>query len=133
VAESRNVPTVKLAERLGMKTVIDYARKFGITSPMPPYLPVALGAAEVTLWEQTAAFTTFPNDGVRVTPRFIRKVVDYDGHVLEESYPEVKDVVSQRTARTMTSLLREVVLHGTAASATLSLDHHPLGGKTGTT
>ena len=131
LAESRNVPTVKLAERLGMKTVIDYARKFGITSPLPPYLPVALGAAEVTLWEQTAAYSTFPNDGVRVTPRFIRKVVDYDGHVLEENYPEVKDVISVNTARIMTSLLQEVATHGTAASA--SQLQHAVAGKTGTT
>ena len=103
-----------MTERVGgIKTVIEYARKFGITSPLPPYLPVALGAADITLFEQTAAFTTFPNDGVRVTPRYIRKVTDYDGRVLEENYPEVKDVVSPRTARIMVSMLREVVLHGT--------------------
>jgi len=131
LAESRNIPALKLAERLGMKAVIEYARKFGISSPLPPYLPVALGAAEVTLYEQTAAFTTFPNDGVRVTPRYIRKVTDYDGRVLEENYPEVKDVVSANTARVMTSMMREVVLHGTAARA--SAIKHPLAGKTGTT
>jgi len=131
LAESRNIPALKLAERVGMRSVIDTARKFGITSAMPPYLPVALGSAEVTLLEQVAAYSTFPNDGVRVTPRFIRKVVDYDGHVLEENYPEVKDVISSATARTMTSLLREVVLHGTAASA--SSMKHALAGKTGTT
>ena len=98
---------------------------------MPPYLPVALGAADITLAEQTAAFTTFPNDGVRVMPRYIRKVTDYDGRVLEENYPEVKDVVSARTARIMVSMLREVVLHGTGFAA--SKLNHPLGGKTGTT
>src|SRR3954447_16613259 len=131
LAESRNIPALKLAERVSMRSVIDTARKFGITSPMPPYLPVALGSAEVTLFEQVAAYSTFPDDGVRVTPRFIRKVVDYDGHVLEENYPEVKDVISSATARTMTSLLREVVLHGTAASAASM--KHALAGKTGTT
>jgi penicillin-binding protein 1A len=131
LAESRNIPALKLAERVSMRSVIDTARKFGITSPMPPYLPVALGSAEVTLFEQVAAYSTFPNDGVRVTPRYIRKVVDYDGHVLEENYPEVKDVISSATARTMTSLLREVVLHGTAFTA--SALKHPLAGKTGTT
>jgi penicillin-binding protein 1A len=131
LAESRNIPALKLAERASMRSVIDTARKFGITSPMPPYLPVALGSAEVTLFEQVAAYSTFPNDGVRVSPRYIRKVVDYDGHVLEENYPEVKDVISSATARTMTSLLREVVLHGTAFTA--SALKHPLAGKTGTT
>jgi penicillin-binding protein 1A len=132
LAQSRNIPALKVTERVGgIKTVIEYARKFGITSPMPAYLPVALGAADISLIEQTAAFTTFPDDGVRVEPRMIRKVEDYDGRVLEENYPEVKDVVSARTARIMVSMLREVVLHGTGAAAAKL--NHPLGGKTGTT
>jgi penicillin-binding protein 1A len=132
LAESRNIPALKVTERVGgIKTVIEYARRFGVTSPLPAYLPVALGAADITLAEQTAAFTTFPNDGVRVTPRYVRKVTDYDGRVLEENYPEVHDVISARTARIMVSMLREVVLHGTAYSA--SKLNHPLGGKTGTT
>ncbi|MGA9564728.1 MAG: PBP1A family penicillin-binding protein [Candidatus Korobacteraceae bacterium] len=132
LAESRNIPALKVTERVGgIKTVIEYARKFGITSPMPAYLPVALGAADITLWEQTAAFAVFPNDGVRVAPRMIRKVEDYDGRVLEENYPEVKDVVSARTARIMVGMLREVILHGTGAAAAQL--KHPLGGKTGTT
>ena len=132
LAESRNIPALKVTERIGgIKTVIDYARKFGITAPLLPYLPIALGAADITLAEQTAAFTTFPNDGVRVVPRYIRKVTDYDGRVLEEDYPEVRDVVSARTARIMVSMLREVILHGTGFQA--SKLNHPLGGKTGTT
>ncbi len=131
LADSRNIPALKLAERVRIQTVIDYARRFGITSNLPPYLPLALGSAEITLLEQTAAFTTFPNDGVRAVPRFIRKVTDRDGHLLEENYPEVRDVVSERTARTMVELLRGVVERGTAYAATRL--KHPLGGKTGTT
>jgi len=131
LAQSRNVPALKLADRLGINAVIGTARRFGITSPLPAYLPVAIGAAEVTLIEQTAAFTTFPNDGVRVMPRYIRRVTDYQGQVLEEDFPEVRDVVTPQTARVMTSLLEQVVQHGTAAVAA-SLKH-PLAGKTGTT
>ena len=131
VAQSRNIPALKLAERVTIRRVIEYARRFGITSDIPPYLPVALGSAEVTLLEQTAAFTTFPNDGVRVNPRYIRKVTDYDGHVLEENFPEVRDVVNARTARVMTGLLQGVVQSGTATRAKAL--KHPLGGKTGTT
>ena len=131
LAQSRNVPALKLADRLGINAVIDTARRFGITSPLPSYLPVAIGAAEVTLIEQTAAFTTFPNDGVRVVPRYIRRVTDYQGQVLEEDFPEVRDVITPQTARVMTSLLEQVVQHGTAyAAASLK---HPLAGKTGTT
>jgi penicillin-binding protein 1A len=128
---SRNIPALKLADRLGIKTVIDYARRFGITSNMPPYLPVALGSAEITLFEQTSAFSVFPNDGVRITPRYITKVTDYEGRVLEEDFPDVRDVISARTARIMTSMLREVVLHGTAVAAAGM--KYPLAGKTGTT
>ena len=54
---------------------------------------------------------------MRVTPRYITKVTDYEGRVLEEDYPEVKDVISARTARIMTAMLREVVLHGTGVGA----------------
>jgi penicillin-binding protein 1A len=131
LAQSRNIPTLRLADRVGIKTVIDYARRFGITSNLPPYLPVALGAAEVTLLEQTSAYSVFPNDGVRLTPRYITKVTDYDGRVLEEDFPEVKDVISSRTARVMTAMLQEVVQHGTAVSAAST--KLPLAGKTGTT
>lgn len=131
LAQSRNIPALKLADSLGIKTVIDYAHRFGITSNLPPYLPVALGAAEVTLFEQTSAFSVFPDDGVRVIPRYITKVTDYEGRIMEEDYPEVKDVISARTARIMTSMLREVVLHGTAIAA--SGLKYPLAGKTGTT
>ena len=130
-AQSRNIPALKLTQRVGVQKVIEYARKFGITSELPPVLPLALGAAEVTLWEQTSAFSTFPNDGVRITPHYIKKVTDFEGHVLEEDYPDVKDVISERTARIMTQLLREVVLQGTALSA--SKLPPPLAGKTGTT
>lgn len=131
LAQSRNIPALKLADRIGIKAVENYAQKFGITSNLPPYLPVALGAAEMTLMEQTSAYTVFPNDGVRLVPRLIKKVSDYDGRVLEEDYPDVKDVISARTARIMTSMLETVVQHGTAIAA--SKMQLPLAGKTGTT
>ena len=131
LAQSRNIPALKLADRVGIKTVIEYAHRFGITSNIPAYLPVALGSAEITPLEQTAAFSVFPNDGVRVAPRYITKVTDYEGRILEEDFSDIKDVVSSRTARVMTSMLREVVLHGTAVAAAKM--PYPLAGKTGTT
>jgi penicillin-binding protein 1A len=131
LAQSRNIPALKLANKVGIKSVIEYAGRFGITAKLPPYLPVALGSAEITLIEQTSAYSVFPNDGVRVAPHYITKVTDYEGRVLEEDYPEVKDVIAARTARIMTSMLREVVLHGTGiAAAKLPF---PVAGKTGTT
>jgi len=129
--ESRNIPAVKLAQKTGMPTVAEYARRFGITSTIPPFLPAALGAADLTLYEQTSAFTVFPDDGIHIEPRLIRKVTDYEGRILEEDVADARDVVSVRTARTMVSLLQGVVQHGTAAAAKKL--NHPLAGKTGTT
>ncbi len=130
-AESRNVPAVKLAARVGIHKVIDMAHRFGITSDIPPYLPVALGAAGITLQEQVDAYSVFPNDGIRVTPRLIRKVSNYDGISLWQERPEVNEVISEPTARTMMVLLRAVTDHGTGAA--VAQLNHPLGGKTGTT
>ncbi len=131
LAQSRNIPALKLADHIGIKTVIDYAHRFGVTANIPAYLPVALGSAEITPLEQTSAFSVFPNDGVRVAPRYITKVTDYEGRILEEDFSDIKDAVSSRTARIMTSMLREVVLHGTAVAAAKM--PYPLAGKTGTT
>ncbi len=130
-AESRNVPAVKLAARVGIQKVIEMAHRFGVTSDIPPYLPVALGAAGITLEEQVASYSVFPNDGIRVTPRLIRKVSNYDGITLWQDRPAVNEVISQQTARTMMLLLETVTRSGTGASAAQL--NHPLGGKTGTT
>jgi penicillin-binding protein 1A len=130
-AESRNIPALKLAATVGIHKVIDLAHRFGVTSNIPAYLPVALGAAEITLQEQVASYSVFPNDGIRVQPRLIRKVSNADGITLWEDPPEVKEVISQQTARTMMTFLEAVTAHGTGAAAAQL--NHPLGGKTGTT
>jgi penicillin-binding protein 1A len=130
-AESRNVPAVKLAARVGIRKVIETAHKFGVTTDIPAYLPVALGAAEITLEEQVTSYSVFPNDGIRVKPRLIRKVTNADGITLWEDAPAVDEIISQQTARTMMTLFRAVTAHGTGAA--VAQMKHPLGGKTGTT
>ncbi len=131
LADSRNVPAVRLLEHVGVQNTIDMARRFGITSPLPPYLPLALGAADLSLLEHTSAFTVFPDDGIHIEPHDIRRVTSYDGAVLEEPRPNVKDVIQPDVARTMTAMLEEVVQFGTGVRA------KELGrvsaGKTGTT
>jgi penicillin-binding protein 1A len=128
---SRNVPAVKLAEKVGMNAVIDVARRFGITSPLPPYLPITLGAADLNLLEHTSAFTVFPDDGIRIDPHMIRRVTTYDGALLEQAHPLVHDVIEPDVARTMTSMLEDVVQRGTGTPARAL--GRPAGGKTGTT
>ncbi len=130
-ADSRNIPAVRLAERVGISRVIATAHRFGITSSIPPFLPVALGSVEITLEQQVDAYSVFPNDGIRVAPRLVRRVTTSDGLPLNEASPEVSEVISTKTARTMMAMLKEVMHSGTAATAA-SLNH-PLGGKTGTT
>ena len=130
-AESRNIPAVKLAARVGIRRVVDMAHRFGVTSNIPAYLPVALGAAEITLEEQVTSYSVFPNDGIRVKPRLIRKVSNADGITLWEEAPAVDEIISQQTARTMMTLLRTVTRSGTGAAAAQL--NHPVGGKTGTT
>jgi penicillin-binding protein 1A len=130
-AESRNIPALKLASHAGIRKVIDTAHRFGITSDIPPFLPVALGSADITLFEQVGAYSVFPNDGIRIAPHYIRKVSQADGLPLDEKPTDVREVISVETARTMMQLLQAVVRMGTGARAS-QLDH-PLGGKTGTT
>ena len=120
---------MKLADRLGIQNVVQMAKRFGITSSLPPYLPLALGAADMRLIEHTSAFTVFPNDGIRIEPHLIRKVTAYDGALLEEARPAVHDVLSPETAHEMMAMLEDAVAHGTGIKA-LSLGR-PVGGKTG--
>jgi penicillin-binding protein 1A len=128
--QSRNVPTVRLVDELGVHVVIDYARRFGITSPLPPYLSLALGSAEATLLEITSAYTVFPNQGVRMRPYSTLQVLDREGNLLEENRPEAREAIRADTAFVMTNVLRGVTVRGTAAAAA-ALDW-PIAGKTGT-
>jgi penicillin-binding protein 1A len=130
-AESRNIPALKLADKVGIRTVIATAHRFGVTSNIPPFLPVAIGSADISLFEQVQSYSVFPNDGIRIEPHYIRKVTQADGLPLDEPPPTVTEVISVDTARNMMQLLQAVTRSGTGAAAAQL--KHPLGGKTGTT
>ena len=129
--DSRNVPTVRLMAALGPREVVNYAKRMGITSPLPEYLSVAIGAAEGSLIEMTAAYAAFANQGVRMTPLPILEVVDRDGTILEQHRAEPHEAIRADTAYITTNLLEGVVQHGTAQAAKVL--NWPLAGKTGTT
>ena len=131
LADSRNVPAVRLLDKVGIENTIELARKFGLTSPLPPVLPLALGSADLTLIEHTSAFTVFPDDGIHIEPHYLRRVTSYDGAVLEELRPNVTDVIPPDVARTMVAMLEDVVQFGTGVRA--KEIGRPSGGKTGTT
>lgn len=129
--ESRNIPTVRIASTIGINDVVVMARRFGLTGPLDPYLPLALGACEVTPIEMASAFTVFPNLGLRAKPYFIRRIEDYDRVKQQETVPQVEKVLDPPIAEQMLQLLQGVVAEGTATAAK-SLAR-PVGGKTGTT
>ena len=131
LAESRNIPAVKIASLIGIKNVVVMARRFGLSGPMDPYLPLALGATEATPLEMASAFSVFPNLGTQAKPYFLRRVEDYDHIKKEEHVPEIHRVLNLEQASQMLDLLQNVVQNGTAVAAK-SLGR-PLGGKTGTT
>ncbi len=128
--QSRNIPAVKAMDEIGPKNVVTYAKRFGLSGDYPPYLSLALGAAESTLEDMTSAYSAFPNSGVRMQPYSVLSVADRDGNLLEENRPEPHEAIRADTAFVMTNLLRGVVQRGTAATAA-ALDW-PLAGKTGT-
>lgn len=131
LTESRNVPTIRIASLVGIKNIVVMARRFGIDGRLDPFLPLALGACEVTPIEMASAFTVFPNMGVQAKPYFIRRVEDYDRITKEENLAQSHQVLKPEVAQAMLGVLQNVVQSGTAAAAR-SLGR-PLGGKTGTT
>ncbi|MGH9356614.1 MAG: penicillin-binding protein 1A [Terriglobia bacterium] len=133
LAESRNVPAVRLLARVGIDKVIKLCRQFGITSRLDPDLPLALGASSLTLLEHTSAYSTFPDDGLHISAHPIVRVADYDGRVIDDSIPEVTDVLPAGVARLMVSMLREVINSGTAVHARSLAAQYAIAGKTGTT
>tara|TARA_B100000745_G_scaffold288246_1_gene225522 strand:+ start:711 stop:2984 length:2274 start_codon:yes stop_codon:yes gene_type:complete len=128
--DSRNIPAVQMMAELGPEQVVEYAKRMGFASNLPPFLSVALGAAESTLLEITTAYAVFPNQGVRLEPFQVLRVMDRDGNTIEENRPIAYEALPADTSFIMTSLLRGVVERGTGQQAKV-LDW-PLAGKTGT-
>jgi penicillin-binding protein 1A len=106
-------------------------RRFGITRPMAPYLPSALGATEVPLAEMVSAYSAFPGKGVRHEKHLIRRVLDRDGNTLEEWEKTTFKVMSEYVALTMVDMMRGVTSGGGTAPGAASVGH-PVAGKTGT-
>jgi penicillin-binding protein 1A len=116
---------------VGVQTGVQMVRRFGITNPMVPALPSALGASEASLIDMVSAYSVFPNKGIRVQPHLIKKVLNRDGTTLEEWEKTTYKVTSEYAALTMVQMMRGVTAGGgTAAGA--NAGGQPLAGKTGT-
>ncbi|MGD9631137.1 MAG: penicillin-binding protein 1A [Pyrinomonadaceae bacterium] len=131
LAKSYNIAAVHLLEQVGIQAGAQMVRRFGISNPMAPSLPSALGASEASLLEMVAAYGAFPNKGIRVQPHLIRKVYSRDGTLLEEFDGSSSKVTSEYVALTMVDMMRGVVQGGGTAPGA-SAGGQPLAGKTGT-
>jgi penicillin-binding protein 1A len=149
---SMNIPSVKLLSEITIPYAIEYARQLGITAPLQQDLSIALGSWSSSLEELTRAFAVFPRLGRPITLRYLRKVVDGDGNVIEENpvipvqlpaigsgdgvvaevtpLPNGKEVISPQTAYVMTDMLKAVVREGTGRAA--AVVPGAVAGKTGT-
>jgi len=152
IERSRNLMTVRLANDMGMKTVAEYAERFGVYDKMGQYLPMALGSGETTVMRMVSAYSVMANGGKQIKPSLIDRIQDRYGKTvfkhdergcegctatewLDQSEPELVDnaeqVLDPMTAYQITSMMEGVILRGTA---TTLLDlKRPIAGKTGTT
>jgi len=152
IERSRNLMTVRLANDMGMKLVVEYAERFGIYDNLLPYLPMSLGAGETTVMRMVSAYSVIANGGKEIKPSLIDRIQDRYGKTvykhdergcegcvatswLEQPEPELVDnaeqVLDPMTAYQVTSMLEGVVQRGTAVI--LSDLGRPIAGKTGTT
>jgi membrane peptidoglycan carboxypeptidase len=130
LAQSRNVPAVKLGQQVGLNNVIDVAKKLGIESPLQPVVSLPLGSIGVTPLEMAGAYATFANNGWHSDTTFIVRVTDSQGNVLLDNQPDPKLVLNQWAVASLNSVLQDVVQSGTGTKAQIG---RPAAGKTGTT
>ena len=153
VEKSRNLMTIRLAEAIGIKSVVEYAKNFGISDKMQPHLANALGSTETTLLKLTNAYAMIDNGGKKISPVFIDRVQDRYGQTIatsdhrtcagcgplvrweSQATPDIPDdreqIADPRTCYQMVSILEGVVQRGTGKA--LNVLDIPLAGKTGTT
>jgi len=131
MAKSRNVITIKILRDIGVGYVIEYARKFGITSTLERNLSLALGSSGVSLLELVNAYSVFTNLGYRMEPVFVTRILDRDGRILEENKTTREKAIEKSTAYIVTSLLESVIKTGTGRRIQ-ALNHPAVAGKTGT-
>lgn len=135
LAESINCISAYLMKQFGPDAVVQVARKMGITSPIEPYPSIALGTADVSVYEMVAAYSTFANKGVYTEPQYILRIEDKNGVVLQDFVPRKVEAISEETSYLMLNLMQGVTLFGTGARLRGSKYGftNPIAGKTGTT
>ena len=138
LAKSKNMVSIRILQTVGPADAQHWITRFGFDADKhPPYLTMALGAGSVTPLQMAAGYGVFANGGRYAAPRFISRVTDHKGKLLQESPPptpeQMPQVIEERNAFMMSQLLNEVTRSGTAARAQATLKRSDLYGKTGTT
>ncbi|MBW4556304.1 MAG: penicillin-binding protein [Trichormus sp. ATA11-4-KO1] len=130
LAQSRNIPVIKLGKTIGMNKVIEACRTLGIMSPMEPVTSLPLGAIGVTPLEMASAYATFANYGWQSPPTIMARVTDSSGNILLDNTPKPQLVLDQWASAAIIDVMRSVVTEGTGKGADIG---RPSAGKTGTT
>ncbi|MFN5355010.1 MAG: penicillin-binding protein 1A [Bacteroidota bacterium] len=135
LANSINCISAYLMKQFGPDAVIQIARKMGITATLDPYPSIALGTADISVYEMVGAYATFANKGVYTQPQYILRIEDKNGIVLQEFVPRKVEAISEETAYLMLNLLQGVTQYGTGLRLRGSKYGftNPIAGKTGTT
>ncbi len=130
VAQSRNIPVIKVGKAVGMNRVVETCRTLGITSPMEPVTSLPLGAIGVTPLEMASAYATFANYGWQSPATVIARVTDSSGNVLLDNTPKPQQVLDPWASAAILDVMRSVISEGTGKHAAID---RPAAGKTGTT
>ncbi|HEY9801203.1 MAG TPA: transglycosylase domain-containing protein [Leptolyngbyaceae cyanobacterium] len=130
LAQSRNIPVIKLGKTVGMNKVVETCRTLGIMSPMEPVTSLPLGAIGVTPLEMASAYATFANYGWQSPPTVIARITDSSGNVILDNTPKPQLVLDPWASAATIDVMRSVVTEGTGKAAAID---RPSAGKTGTT
>lgn len=131
LTHSKNIPAVRLIEKLGTASVIEFAQNLGIQSRLASNLSLALGSSGMRLMELTAMYAVFPNKGIYNRPHAIEEVRDAEQRLVWQPALEKHAAMSRQDAAIVTNMLEAVILEGTGKKA--KRIHRPVAGKTGTT
>ena len=140
LAESRNCASAYIMKQINpkgneaAKEFVDYLKKCNIQTEIPAYPSIALGSAEISLFEMVQAYTMFPGGGYNAQPFFINRIEDKNGNVLESFSPQRRKVINEVTAYSVVSMMQGVISKGTGRSMySFGINAQSIAGKTGTT
>jgi penicillin-binding protein 1A len=136
MARSVNTITAQLIDKLEPINVVEFAKKFGITTPLDPVPSLCLGTSDVNLFEITAAYSAFANLGMYTRPFFVTRIEDKYGNVIANFIPQTHQATDEQTAYKMVYMFKGGVEErmGTSGGLNYSLrEDNEVGGKTGTT